>query len=83
MSFYFGQVFSGTPGMYLYGCVSLLAPECVVCLYLCVRYQIKVSVKNHIMCQTSVKVIPYCVKHIKVLLVPRYQSSPCVDPYHH
>ena len=36
MSFYFGQVFSGTPGMYLYGCVNLLAPECVMCVCICV-----------------------------------------------
>ena len=37
---------------YLYGCVSLLAPECAVCLCVCVWYQIRVPAKNDVMCQT-------------------------------
>ena len=37
---------------YLYGCVSLLDPECAVCLCVCVWYQIRVPAKNDVMCQT-------------------------------
>ena len=52
--------------IYLYWCVSLLAPECVVCLCMClfvyVWYQIRVPAKTH-MCQTSVNLTPCCMKY--------------------
>ena len=48
--------------MHLYGCLTLLAPDCAVCV--CVLwYQIRVPVKNHIMCQTSVNLMPCCIKY--------------------
>ena len=34
-----------------------------MCLCFCVRYQIREPVKNHIMYQTSVNFMPYCIKH--------------------
>ena len=50
---------------YLYGCVSLLASKCAVCLCLCVGvfYQIRVLAKNQIICQTTVNLIPSGIKH--------------------
>ena len=58
-------------GVNIYECVSLLAPECAVCLsvcvcvcvcvclcvLMCVRYQIRVPAENH-MCQASVNLTP-------------------------
>ena len=54
-------------GVNIYECVSLLAPECAVCLSVCVcvclcvlmwvRYQIRVPAENH-MCQASVNLTP-------------------------
>ena len=46
-----------TGGVHLYRCVSLLAPECAVCLclYICV-------VPNHILRQTSVNLTRCCIK---------------------
>ena len=55
------HLITGGVNIYSYGCVSLLAPECCVCL--CVWYQIEVPVKNHILCQTSVNLMPFCIKH--------------------
>ena len=58
---------TGSINIYLYGCDSLLVPECVVsfCVYvfLCVRYQSRVPTENHIMCQTSVNLMPCCIKY--------------------
>ena len=45
--------------IYLYGCVSLLAPECVVCVCVCVISNI---VDLEFMCQTSVNLMPYYIK---------------------
>ena len=57
---------TGGANIYLYGCVSLLAPKCDVylCVYVRVWYQIRVPSKNYIMCQTSVNLRPCCIKHI-------------------
>ena len=40
----------------------------VCCVCLCVWYYIRVSVKNHIMCQTSVNLTPCCIKHSRSML---------------
>ena len=45
--------------IFMYGCVSLLAPECV---FVCVISNLS-TIKNCIMCQTSVSVMPCCIKH--------------------
>ena len=51
-------------------CVSLLAPEYAVCV--CMWYQIRVAVKNHVMCQTSVNLMPCCsIYNIYILLLYR------------
>ena len=51
--------------IYIYECVSLLAPECA--MYVCVFvYVIKnewVPVKTHITCQNSVNLTLCCIKH--------------------
>ena len=65
--------------IYLYGCVSLLAPECAVCLCVCVCVcvcvfvwdHIRVPAKNHITCQTSVP--PPFLLGEKVRLLPNFQ----------
>ena len=73
---------TGGLNIYLYECVSLLAPECAMCV-LHVWYQIRVyTSKKPIMCQTSVNLAPCCITHIKVFLVLRYHGSTCVDPYY-
>ena len=69
-------------------CVSVDWPMSVlfayICVYVCVFvYDIKSKYhqknkKN--MCQASVKLMPCYIKHIKFLLVVRYQGSTCVDP---
>ena len=51
-------------------CVNLLAPECAVFLCLCVWYQIRVPVKNHIICQTSVNLMPCCIQHTSTQIPP-------------
>ena len=43
--------------IYLYGCASLVIPMCVVCLCVCLRFQIRAVVKNH-MSQASVNLTP-------------------------
>ena len=55
--------------IYIWVC-SLLAPECAVsffyvCVYVfvCIWYQIKVPLKNRIMCQTSINLMPCCIEH--------------------
>ena len=60
----------------IYICMDvLLAPECAVCLCVSVCYQIRVLTKNHIMCQTSVNLIPYLKKNTEqgpfVAKIPR------------
>ena len=52
---------TGVGNMYLYGCVTLITPVCA--MYLCVRYNIRVLAKHYIMCQTSVNLTSYCIKH--------------------
>ena len=49
---------------YLYRRVSLLAPKCTLCLCLCVGvfYKIRVLAKNHIICQTTVTLMPSGIK---------------------
>ena len=39
----------GGVNIYLYGCVSLLAPVCAMCLC-CLWYQARVPAKKHFMC---------------------------------
>ena len=51
---------AGVVNIYLCCCVSLLAPMHAVCL--CVWYQVRILVKNH-MCQTSVNLMHCCIKH--------------------
>ena len=61
---------AGCVNIYLHGCVSLLAPECAVCVCvcvcvcvsLCVWYQIRVAAENIMYC-TSVTLTPCCIKH--------------------
>ena len=48
--------------MYLYGCVSLLAPEYVVCVFVFVCVISNVFDLDS-MSQTSVNLMPYCIKH--------------------
>ena len=55
------EYITGSISLYLYGCVSLLAP--VLCVYVCKWYQIRVLVKNHTMCQTTVNLMRCCIKH--------------------
>ena len=56
-------------------CLSLLDSDCgmcacvCVCVFMCVSYQIRVPAENHIMCQTSVNLMSYFIRHIKLLLV--------------
>ena len=80
---------TGGVNIYLYGCVSLLAPESVVSLYVCCVHMcvfvcdIKSDhlQKKHIKCPTSVNLMSSCIKiYIKFLLVLRYQGLTCVDP---
>ena len=72
---------TGDVNIYLHGCASLLASECVVFVSVSVLYQTRIPGKKHIMCQTSVNLKPRCIKaHSEVLLVLRYQGSTCVDP---
>ena len=59
---------AGGLNMYVYEYVSLLAPDCAVCLCdcavcVCVYDQITVPAKNHITCQTLVNLMPCCIKH--------------------
>ena len=49
--------------IYVYMGVILLAPVRAVCLSLCVWYQIRVLVKNHIMCRSLVNLMPCSIKH--------------------
>ena len=59
--------------MYLYGCVSLLTPECAVCVCVCVCVCV---ISN----QSTSKKPHYKSDLFKVLLVLRYEGSTCVDP---
>ena len=69
--------------MYLYGCVSLLAPECAVCLSMCLRVCVisdqSTSKKSHVSDISKFDALLHKT-HIKVLLVLRYQGLTCVDP---
>ena len=57
--------------IYIYMDVPIYWPMCVLCVFVrmctfcvCLRYQIGVSAKNHTMCQTSVNMMPHCIKYI-------------------
>ena len=67
------------------GCVSLLAPECAVSVFVCVFVCViskQCTVKKHIMCQTLVNLMPCCIKHTSRSFsgTKRYQDLKCVDP---
>ena len=53
---------TGGINIYLYGCVSVLAPECAVCIcvFLCVISNV---FGLYYMCQISVNLMLYCIKH--------------------
>ena len=51
-----------TGGVYLYGCVSLLAPVCAVFLHLCVWYQMGVLAKKQLHVLDLSKLTPCCLK---------------------
>ena len=46
--------------IHLYECVS---PLNVLCVFVCLWYQVRVAVKNYIICQTSVSLMACCIKH--------------------
>ena len=59
--------------IFLYGCISLLTPECLVCVFVCPWYQIRVPAKSH-MCKTSVKDTLLRKTHVKVLRLDMCRS---------
>ena len=68
--------------MYLYRCVSLLAPYCAACVHVRVRvcvYQIRVPAKKH-MCQTSVNLMPCCIKESFHVNLTNSKRSPQLTP---
>ena len=65
--------------MYLYGYVSLLAPECVVCLSVCVISNQSTRKASHLSDLSKLDTLLHKT-HIKALLVLRYQGVTCVDP---
>ena len=76
---------TGGVNIYLYRCVSLLVPECVVCVGLCVCVLLSQSTgrKSHYVSDLSKLDALLHKTHIKVFLVLRYQGSTCVDSYYH
>ena len=65
--------------MYLYGCIRLLVTVCAVCLCMCVRYQIRVLVKNHVSDLSKHDALLHKTQS-KVLQGLWYQGLTCVDP---
>ena len=58
--------------IYLYGCVSLLVPDCA--MYLCVC-DIKSEYQQKTTSHTTVNLMACCIKYSKVALVLRYQGA--------
>ena len=58
--------------MYLYGCVSLLVPECAVCVCVCVISNQNTSKKPHYVSDLSKLDVLLHETYIKVLLELRY-----------
>ena len=78
-------------GVNIYECVSLLAPECAVCLSVCVCVCVFVCVNVCAISNQSTSRKPYVSglskldtlvhkTYIRVLLVLSYQSLTCADP---
>ena len=74
---------TGDVNINLYGCVSLLDPECAayVFFFVCVISNQSIS-KKHIMSGLNHGSLLHKT-HIKVLLLLRYHGLICVDPYYH
>ena len=72
---------TGGVNIYLYGCVSLLAPVCAVCLCMFVWYQIRLLAKKPRYVSDLSKLDALLHKtHLQILLVLKYQGSTCVNP---
>ena len=69
---------TGGANIYLYGCVSLMASECAVCVYVCVISNQSTSKKPH---KSDLSKIGACLpkSHIKFLLVLTCLGSTCED----
>ena len=76
---------TGGVNIYLYGCVSLLALEFALCVFVfvCVISNQSTSKKPHYLADLSKLDALLHKTHIKFLLVLRYQGLICVDPYYY
>ena len=82
---------SGGVNVYLYGCVSLLAPECAVflCVYasvfvcacVCLCWRISLQAKNHVSDLSKPDTLLHKM-HSKVLLVVRFQDHSAKETRH-
>ena len=61
----FCEYITGGVDTYLHGCVSLLTPECALWLYLCFCVISNQSTSKKHMCQTSINLVPCCIKHTR------------------
>ena len=74
---------TGGVNIYLHGSVSLLAPECVVCLCVCVSVRVisnQSTTKESLFSDLSKLDTLLHKTRIKDLLVLRYQGLTCLDP---
>ena len=71
---------TGGVNIYLCGCISVLAHECTVCVFVCVISNQSTSKKLHHVSDISRLDALLHKTHIKVLLALRKQGSTCVDP---